>query len=526
MKRLATVLNSLIDDPLDPNTNKIYLHPEYIKKDVYNKITIFENSHKENEKNLEAKNNEIETISLLLMNIFMWLSRAYGQRLVSFVCKELALEERSLINAKARKVAAYFAIFDLTDTLEHIDDLNSMAYVNDVADMIYRISDRYKAHALMVESNQYFITWKLDNFNANDNFNAKNINRNSKETASVSFTTLMKILSKLNQIKREYGYLGQKDFDHYVHISLHCGHFYEAVVGSDLKADISYIGLDICNAHKIHENLRKFKTAFCLSGEVFTILPECMKEHCRQIDQIKISVNSKTFPLYAVDVTNKFVDISDFEFLNREKEKRQSFRDEGETYSFKSGTTFSKNNGDNLGKQSNELKKFNSVHPVSSTTVKKYNTNNLSNFKSRTEKKTSNFNFRSEIQRIKNLRSRRLKQGIREIVTKRKIHVEMKAIILKELSKGAKNSLFLADLDIQKLFMTENEFKRSYRKGFDFYRLGAWTAAKEFFEIAMQAKLEEGYGEDGVCLYLLRYMEGFNFIKKIDWRGWRWLDEF
>lgn len=522
MKIVATVINNLIDDPLDPNTNKLYLHPEYLKKEVFNKITIFENSYRNEEKNLKEKNRQIEIISLLLMNIFMWLSRAYGQRLVTYVCKELVIEERNLLTSKAKKVSAYFAIFDLIDIFNYIDEEYSMIYMNEVADMVYRISDRYGAHALLVENSQFFITWKLNDPNADDNFYTKIVNRNSKETASVSFTTIVKILSKLNQMKKNYGVLEKADFEDFVHVSLHCGNFYESMVGSHLKADICFMGLDICNSHKIHQNLKKFKAAFSVTEKVFTILPECMKKHCRQIDQVKILVSEKPFGLYAVDVSNRYADISDFNFLKRRDSPVKGIEDE-ETESFNTGTTFSKN-GFEFRDKFNSQKKDRVISFGSFVNQKSHSEKKIDFSPSQGPGLSRKFSFRSMIERLKRDRKKHQINKV-SLVMKRKIHVEMKAIILKKLSKGAKNSLFLADLDIQKLFIRENEFKRSYRKGFDFYRLGAWEAAKEFFEQAIKAKLEDGYGEDGPCLYLLKYLEGFNFIKKLDWRGWRWLDD-
>lgn len=105
----------------------------------------------------------------------------------------------------------------------------------------------------------------------------------------------------------------------------------------------------------------------------------------------------------------------------------------------------------------------------------------------------------------------------------------MKAIIIKRLSKGAKNSLFLADLEIQKLFMLENEFKRNYRKGFDFYRLGAWSAAKEFLRMLLKRNWKMSMMKmDLVCTFL-NIWKGSILLRGLigeDGGGWMMLCNF
>ena len=98
----------------------------------------------------------------------------------------------------------------------------------------------------------------------------------------------------------------------------------------------------------------------------------------------------------------------------------------------------------------------------------------------------------------------------------RLFHSRIKEKILERLIKGAKNSIYFEDPDIQSLFKKKPEFKRACRKAIDFYTLGAWDMAKNELEIAMRCE-----PEDGACWFLLKYIEEFDYKKPEFWRGFR-----
>ena len=64
----------------------------------------------------------------------------------------------------------------------------------------------------------------------------------------------------------------RKDFNEFVSISLHAGQFYESITGTDLKGDISYMGLDIVHTHLLHNLIHQYNSAFVLSGRVSIFL--------------------------------------------------------------------------------------------------------------------------------------------------------------------------------------------------------------------------------------------------------------
>lgn len=98
----------------------------------------------------------------------------------------------------------------------------------------------------------------------------------------------------------------------------------------------------------------------------------------------------------------------------------------------------------------------------------------------------------------------------------RLFHARIKEKILERLIKGAKNSIYFEDPDIQSLFKKKPEFKRACRKAIDFYTLGAWDMAKNELDTALRYE-----PEDGACWFLLKYLEMYDFKKPEHWRGYR-----
>jgi hypothetical protein len=117
---------------------------------------------------------------------------------------------------------ALIQMSDFFDVIDHKKE-KSLNFVQEIVDIIYRTSDRYNATAEMVRDGKFIILWKLKDANAKDNFDSKKINRNSSEAASVSVTTILKILTKLWRLRREH------KIDHYANLMKKSGKSYLSV---------------------------------------------------------------------------------------------------------------------------------------------------------------------------------------------------------------------------------------------------------------------------------------------------------
>lgn len=103
-----------------------------------------------------------------------------------------------------------------------------------------------------------------------------------------------------------------------------------------------------------------------------------------------------------------------------------------------------------------------------------------------------------------------------DVISRRLFHTHTRDYVSDRLIKGAKNSLFLEDSEIQVLFAKKYEFRKAFKNGMDFYILGAWDSARQLLEKALESQ-----SNDGPSLFLLNYMRTFDFKKPENWRGYR-----
>lgn len=401
LEHIVKIMNCLLYRPIDPNVNVVYL------KKITNKLKL-------------AYFNEEEwnTITLGLMRIFFWSSCAFGSNTLGLVTNSLVFESKQITEMGGDRFYGFMALLEVIDMYDTLDGKGNLIYINQLFDIVYRTGDRYLADSHFIGDNKFIVIWKLD---AADSFSRKEASRNQSEAASLSVTTILKTIRKIDLLRKQSGFK-HKDYAGYMRATLHAGSIVESLTGTYLKLDITHMSPEISFIHNLHDKIEQYQTPFVMSGRVYDIIPECMKFHCRMVDVIKFSYSTRAQNIYCMDITNA-------------KFKKEDFES-----------------------------------------------------------------------------SKQLNLGTYE---KRRLHMRMRSIIIEKLNQGAKNALFLEDGDLANMFDRDNEFRRNYRKAINFYILGAWNSAKEFFDVCLKIK-----PKDGPSKVLLSYMEGFGFMKPPNWRGY------
>lgn len=105
---------------------------------------------------------------------------------------------------------------------------------------------------------------------------------------------------------------------------------------------------------------------------------------------------------------------------------------------------------------------------------------------------------------------------VKSIQDKILAHMQIKDDVDERLIKGAKNSLFLEDPDLDIMVARNYEFRKHFRNGIDFYVLGAWDSSKKYLDEAKKL-----IPDDGPANFLYKYMAKYNFSKPKNWRGFR-----
>lgn len=92
----------------------------------------------------------------------------------------------------------------------------------------------------------------------------------------------------------------------------------------------------------------------------------------------------------------------------------------------------------------------------------------------------------------------------------------IKQLVLDNLSRGAKNALFLEEMDIQSIFSKDDEFRRNFRNSMDFFMAGAWDKSLEAIKLCLGKR-----PKDGATIDLYKFMEANDFKVPTDWKGVR-----
>lgn len=482
--KVVKVLNVLLKQPLNPNINGFYLAEKYEDK-------IFT----ENEQ-------EYSKIVAVLCRLCLYLSISFGAKNVDFMTNLIIMQNKELRdeNLKGERVFAYYAYIEIKDLFDLIvcENEEVFLFINNIVEILDRTTDRYKGrtenHLL---KNKFLLIWHLESKNEIDNF--IEINRNSSETATMAITNILKILIKIHKfmyssnspLKDLKNVLTPKerhmrrDFQDYIKVTLDAGKIYQSFIGSIINTQVIHYGSDLLSTQKLHKISEIYNCPFLITNKVYDILSETIKTYCRKIDVVKYERIGKSSniakPLYAMDITGrKLIIESEIKLMKNEVDKAVrrasiSKKDRDQWVGLEGKENEEEMKEENEG----EISKF---EPEDNPIFEDYDTPPT-------------------------------------IYEKRMAHCEIKSQILIQLRKGEKNRLFMDDTDIQLILNKKYEFRRNFRSAIDFYLLGAWDAAKEYFEKSLEIM-----PNDGPSLSILKYMDKYSYEKPVDWRGYRYLD--
>lgn len=482
--KVVQVLNVLLKQPLNPNINGFYLSSKY-------------------EDNLFTKNEqEYRKIVAVLCRLCWYLSICYGSKNVELITNRMIMQKKELENTELRgeRVFAYYAFFEMTNLFDSLkeDSGDIYLFINNIMEILDRTTDRYKGKTEKdFINNRFLLIWYLNSKNEKDNFIEPN--RNSSETATMSITNILKILIKIHKFRYSSkselnGFKHvlddkekhiRRDFTNYIRITLDAGKLYQSFVGSRITFQITHYGSDLLSTKKLHKLVKCYKSPIIITSKVYNVVSETIKTFCRKIDVVKFERFGKSRvakPLYTMDITGrKLIFEEDMEIIKKEV-KKAVINAEGDEWK---GLGEAGNEG---GIRSKIVVDERKIEPVSRF-------------------EPDNNPFLEEYDKPPTIYEKRI------------AHCEIKSQILMHLRKGAKNRLFMEDSDIQLILNKKFEFRRNFRSAMDFYLLGAWDAAKEFFEKSLGIM-----PNDGPSLAIMSFMKKYDFIKPENWRGYRYLD--
>lgn len=80
--------------------------------------------------------------------------------------------------------------------------------------------------------------------------------------------------------------------------------------------------------------------------------------------------------------------------------------------------------------------------------------------------------------------------SIREVKARKNLVIQQ--LIQDSIFKGAKNALFLEEMDIQSILKHDIDFRRAFRNAMDFYIVGAWDSSIQFLIKCLKMRPRDG----------------------------------
>lgn len=370
---------------------------------------------------------------------------------------------------------AKLSIVSVYDQMRSVDDQSVRMFVQELYDTVYQTTDRFLGCCSPVRDESFFLIWRL--YLDDKERSLKSGARESSEAACLMVTAVLKICAKIALISLDYGLsrdIDPSDCSSPRQLNLHTPDSHSQGSVSDrsdkqrgLKS--GYMASPQTRITNFSRDFREFATCVMDFGEVCETLVQT---------QSMVSVVYGGVDLLKTRKLERLTSVYSLPILLTEKVHSML--------------------GECMKKKCRKIDIV--MHPS-------------------TEKSQDLFSIDVSCTKLHFAGALSNRGTGRSGVEARRKHLTIKEHIISNLNKGAKNQVFFEDPDIQSLFVKRTEFNSCYRKSLDYYSLGAWDAAKQELERAIEFD-----PRDGACHFLYSFMESYAFQRPDWWRGYRHLE--
>lgn len=147
-----------------------------------------------------------------------------------------------------------------------------------------------------------------------------------QNTADCSVLAFLSIIIKINRDLRILNYQKDNEIQKLIKnykvtmgFGLHMGWAIEGAIGSNYKIDASYLSPNVNMAARLEAATRQYGVKILISGQIYELLSEDLKEFCRIIDIVTVKGSIEPIKLYTLDLND--------DFLRPYKKERKNFSD-------------------------------------------------------------------------------------------------------------------------------------------------------------------------------------------------------
>ena len=230
------------------------------------------------------------------------------------------------------KVVAIFGFCDIrnfTDATEVLQE-DVMLFVNEVADIVHGVVDRFSGAANKNIGDAFLLVWKFNNDDVEVDDKGELVtkqNARNAQYADMSLISFLKIIAEIRRSHKLDRYSQNKqileklpNFQVKLGFGLHVGWAIEGAIGSDFKIDASYLSPNVNTASRLEAATKQFGVPLLVSGNLRRIWTPRTQANMRTIDIVTVKGSNEPIELATWDVEQSLIKV---EIPKKQRNRRQ-----------------------------------------------------------------------------------------------------------------------------------------------------------------------------------------------------------
>ena len=316
------------------------------------------NTHEDNNKsddNIKQNFNEcyntyeVKVIMNAIIKISALLAMSLGEAGGEIIHKNLSSSHSLYLRSRGKKKSAIFGFCNIRnfEQINLVLQEKTIPLINQIAEIVHSSVDKFRGNTNKNIGDSFFNVWKFyNNVNVSNKQDKKIIKDNLLEmdplnpqiniTADCAVLAYLRCILKINKNLNILGYNHNPKLNHLIPnfkismgFGLHLGYGIEGPIGSLFKMEASYLSPNVNIAARLETATKQFGVSLLISGKLYNLFTEEMKEICRYVDCVRVKGSTEPIDLYTIDINYNVTpqDRSKLNIIKTVEEKAKIFKE-------------------------------------------------------------------------------------------------------------------------------------------------------------------------------------------------------
>ena len=268
------------------------------------------------------KSYEVKAIMNAIIKISALLAMSLGEAGGEIIHKNLSSQFGIHLHSRGKKKIAIFGFCNIRN-FEEINialEEETIPLINKIAEIVQSSVERFRGNTNKNIGDSFLNVWKFYNNLNTKNFNDKRLKKDNlleidptnpqiNITADCAVLAYLRCILKINKNLNILEYKKDKrlksiipNFKIDMGFGLHLGYGIEGPVGSEFKMEASYLSPNVNIAARLETATKQFGVNLLISGKLYNLFTEDMKELCRYVDCVTVKGSTEPIDLYTIDI--------------------------------------------------------------------------------------------------------------------------------------------------------------------------------------------------------------------------------